>query len=126
MARQENCHGSVAATRFRARPCPRETEALAALSRRVCFCECRLLRRKTMPNTRPMPSVTRFGDHVRLELHSLDPRVATVVLERPERRNAVDRQVADALRAAFETFDADVSLAVAVMSGAGRPVCAVI
>lgn len=62
-----------------------------------------------------MPPVTRFGDHVRLELHLTDSRVATVVLDRPERRNAVDRQVADALRAAFETFDADNSLAVAVL-----------
>ncbi|MDN7181049.1 crotonase/enoyl-CoA hydratase family protein [Caballeronia sp. SEWSISQ10-4 2] len=77
-----------------------------------------------MADSRPMPSVTRFGDHVRLELHSLDPRVATVVLDRPERRNAVDRQVADALRAAFETFDADASLAVAVLWGAGGTFCA--
>ncbi|SAL56586.1 short chain enoyl-CoA hydratase [Caballeronia udeis] len=71
-----------------------------------------------------MPPVTRFGDHVRLELHPMDPRVATVVLDRPERRNAVDRQVADALRAAFETFDADNSLAVAVLWGAGGTFCA--
>jgi enoyl-CoA hydratase len=77
-----------------------------------------------MPDARPMPSVTRFGDHVRLELHPLDPRVATVVLDRPERRNAVDRQVADALRTAFETFDADASLAVAVLWGAGSTFCA--
>jgi enoyl-CoA hydratase len=80
--------------------------------------------RKTMPDARPMPSVTRFGDHVRLELHPLDPRIATVVLDRSERRNAVDRQVADALRAAFETFDADASLAVAVLWGAGGTFCA--
>jgi hypothetical protein len=26
-----------------------------------------------MVDARPMPSVTRFGDHVRLELHPLDP-----------------------------------------------------
>ena len=64
-----------------------------------------------------MPRVTHFGDHVRLELHPMDSRVATVVLDRPERRNAVDRQVADALRAAFETFDADHSLSVAVLWG---------
>ncbi|MGA7812999.1 MAG: hypothetical protein WCA53_08785, partial [Caballeronia sp.] len=55
-------------------------------------------------------TVTYFGDHVRLELHPLDPRVATVVLDRPERRNAIDRPMADALRAAFEAFDADPSL----------------
>jgi enoyl-CoA hydratase len=72
----------------------------------------------------PMPTVTHFGEHVRLELHPLDSRVATVVLERPERRNAVDRPVADALRAAFEAFDADSSLAVAVLWGAGGTFCA--
>src|ERR1700687_5814271 len=103
MARQENCHGSVAATRFRARPCPRATEALAALARRVCFRECRLLMRKTMPDARPMPSVTRFGDHVRLELHPLDPRIATVVLDRCERRNAGDRRGSGGLGGALGT-----------------------
>ncbi|MFT4432952.1 hypothetical protein [Caballeronia sp. 15715] len=59
--------------------------------------------------------VTRFGDHVRLELHPMDSRVTTVVLDRPERRNAVDRQVADALRAAFELFDAGPSMTVAML-----------
>ena len=71
-----------------------------------------------------MPQVTRFGDHVRLELHPMDSRVATVVLDRPERRNAVDRPVADALRAAFETFDGDQSLSIAVLWGAGGTFCA--
>jgi len=71
-----------------------------------------------------MPPVTRFGDHVRLELHPMDSRVATIVLDRPERRNAVDRPVADALRAAFESFDADHSLSVAVLWGAGGTFCA--
>ena len=69
-------------------------------------------------------TVTHFGDHVRLELHPLDPRVATVVLDRPERRNAIDRPMADALRAAFEAFDADPSLAAAVLWGAGGTFCA--
>jgi enoyl-CoA hydratase len=68
--------------------------------------------------------VTHFGEHVRLELHPLDPRIATVVLDRPERRNAVDRSLANALRAAFEAFDADASLAAAVLWGAGGTFCA--
>jgi len=72
----------------------------------------------------PVPTVTHFGEHVRLELHPLDPRIATVVLDRPERRNAVDRSVANALRAAFEAFDADASLAAAVLWGAGGTFCA--
>ena len=72
----------------------------------------------------PVPTVTHFGEHVRLELHPLDPRIATVVLDRPERRNAVDRPVANALRAAFEAFDADASLAAAVLWGAGGTFCA--
>jgi enoyl-CoA hydratase/carnithine racemase len=72
----------------------------------------------------PVPTVTHFGEHVRLELHPLDPRIASVVLDRPERRNAVDRSVANALRAAFEAFDADASLAAAVLWGAGGTFCA--
>jgi enoyl-CoA hydratase len=39
-----------------------------------------------------------FGDHVRIET---EDTVATIVLDRPERSNAVDRPTADALRAAF-------------------------
>jgi enoyl-CoA hydratase len=72
----------------------------------------------------PMPAIIRFGDHVRLETHPEDARVVTVVLDRPARRNAVDRAVADALRAAFEQFDADASRAVAVLWGAGGTFCA--
>ena len=33
--------------------------------------------------------------------------VTTVILSRPERRNAVDRETADSLVQAFEAFDAD-------------------
>src|ERR1700709_514758 len=89
-----------------------------SISGGVCSPACRLLRRK------PMSQVTRFGNHVRLELHPMDSRVATVVLDRPERRNAVNRPIADALRAAFEMFDADPSMAVAVLWGAGGTFCA--
>ena len=91
MPRLENSHGSVAATRFRARPCSRETGRSLLYPDVHAFRECRLLRRKTIPDAKPMPSVIRFGDHVRLELHPLDPRVATVVLDRSERRNAFNR-----------------------------------
>ncbi len=50
--------------------------------------------------------------------------VTTVILERPERRNAVDRETADALARAFEAFEADASASVAVLWGAGGTFCA--
>jgi enoyl-CoA hydratase len=45
--------------------------------------------------------------------------VTTVILDRPHVRNAVDRETADALLAAFEAFAADESARVAVLWGAG-------
>jgi enoyl-CoA hydratase len=50
--------------------------------------------------------------------------VTTVVLDRPERRNAVDRAAADALADAFHAFDADDGAAVAVLWGSGGTFCA--
>lgn len=49
---------------------------------------------------------------------------ALITLGRPERRNAVDRAMADALRTAFERFEADDTLRVAVLHGAGGYFCA--
>lgn len=53
-----------------------------------------------------------------------DGPVATIVLDRPHCRNAVDGPTAAALRAAFEAFEADDALAVAVLTGAGGHFCA--
>jgi len=53
-----------------------------------------------------------------------DSTVATIVLDRPHCRNAVDGPTAAALRAAFEAFEADDTLAVAVLAGAGGHFCA--
>src|SRR6266568_3949358 len=53
-----------------------------------------------------------------------DGAVVTVVLDRPEVRNAVDRASAEALSEAFGAFDADDSAAVAVLWGAGGTFCA--
>lgn len=53
-----------------------------------------------------------------------DGPVWTVVLDRPEVRNAVDTQHAQALLEAFESFDADPDAAVAVLWGAGGTFCA--
>ena len=50
--------------------------------------------------------------------------VTTVVLSRPERRNAVDGPTAAALASAFREFDADESASVAVLHGAGGTFCA--
>ena len=50
--------------------------------------------------------------------------VTTVILSRPDRRNAVDRPTADALSDAFLTFDRDPAAAVAVFYGEGGAFCA--
>ena len=51
-------------------------------------------------------------------------RVTTVILDRPEKRNAVDRPTATALAEAFRAFDDDPDSAVAVLWGAGGHFCA--
>jgi len=50
--------------------------------------------------------------------------VTTVILNRPEVRNAVDGPTAAALAGAFREFDADPDAAVAVLYGAGGTFCA--
>jgi enoyl-CoA hydratase len=50
--------------------------------------------------------------------------VTTVILARPERRNAVDGATAQALADAFRAFDADVDAAVAILHGEGGVFCA--
>jgi len=50
--------------------------------------------------------------------------VMTVILDRPEVRNAVDGPTAAALADAFREFDADPEAAVAVLFGAGGTFCA--
>lgn len=50
--------------------------------------------------------------------------VTTVILDRPEVRNAVDGPTAAALAEAFADFDADGDAAVAVLYGAGGTFCA--
>ena len=53
-----------------------------------------------------------------------DGDVLVVTIDRPEVRNAVDRPTAEALSAAFRSFDGDGGLAVAVLTGAGGYFCA--
>src|SRR5262245_33632106 len=49
--------------------------------------------------------------------------VAVVTMDRPERRNAIDRDHAGQLADAFRRFDADVASAVAVLTGAAATFC---
>ncbi|HJK91222.1 MAG TPA: crotonase/enoyl-CoA hydratase family protein [Polyangiaceae bacterium LLY-WYZ-15_(1-7)] len=53
-----------------------------------------------------------------------DGAVTTVVLDRPARRNAVDRATAEALAEAFRAFDADDAQQVAVLHGDHGTFCA--
>ena len=50
--------------------------------------------------------------------------VFTITLHRGAQRNAVDGPTAAALCAAFDTFEADPSLRVAVLHGGGGTFCA--
>ncbi|MEQ8179692.1 MAG: crotonase/enoyl-CoA hydratase family protein [Amphiplicatus sp.] len=57
-------------------------------------------------------------------LISRDGPVLTIVINRPERRNAVDRAAAERLASAFRAFDVDEALSVAILAGAGGQFCA--
>jgi enoyl-CoA hydratase len=50
--------------------------------------------------------------------------VAVVTIDRPDVANAIDRPTAEALADSFRRFDADESLAVAVLTGASGTFCA--
>jgi|SRR5579871_5084587 len=52
-----------------------------------------------------------------------DGPVTTIILSRPERRNAVDRPTADALADAFVRFERDAAASVAVLLGEGGTFC---
>jgi enoyl-CoA hydratase len=58
---------------------------------------------------------------VRVERHD---NIFTVILDRADVRNAVDRATAEALAAAFAEFDADPDLAVGVLAGDHGQFCA--
>ncbi len=54
----------------------------------------------------------------------IDGPVSTIIMSRPRQRNAVDRDMADRLRDAFERFEADDSQRVAVLWGEHGTFCA--
>jgi enoyl-CoA hydratase/carnithine racemase len=58
-----------------------------------------------------------------VEVRRPEPGVAVVVLNRPDRLNAVDRQMLAELRAAAERLRTDRSVGVVVLTGAGRAFC---
>jgi enoyl-CoA hydratase len=62
-----------------------------------------------------------MNDLVRVER---DGPVITVIINRPEARNAVNGPTAAALYAAFERFDRDDTASVAVLCGEGGTFCA--
>ena len=55
---------------------------------------------------------------------AVEGAVAVVTIDRPQVRNAVDRATAGALADAFRRFEAEESLAAAVLTGAGGAFCA--
>ncbi|QGZ60736.1 crotonase/enoyl-CoA hydratase family protein [Paraburkholderia acidisoli] len=64
---------------------------------------------------------TRVATHVATRAAS---HVATLVLDRPARRNAIDREVAEALAAAFARFESNDAWRAGVLWGAGGTFCA--
>ena len=65
--------------------------------------------------------MTRHDSGIRVEVAGA---ITTIIMDRPERRNAVDRQMAFALRDAFLAFEADESQRVAVLWGDHGTFCA--
>lgn len=56
--------------------------------------------------------------------YEVDGDLVVITIQRPERKNAVNRPCADALADAFRKFDADDSAKVAILTGAGATFCA--
>jgi enoyl-CoA hydratase/carnithine racemase len=75
-----------------------------------------------MTSTSPFSSF--FMSRATVTTTRADGGILLVCIDRPAQRNAVDRPTAAALVAAFERFDADPTLLVAVLHGAGGTVCA--
>ncbi|MGB7480074.1 MAG: crotonase/enoyl-CoA hydratase family protein [Burkholderiaceae bacterium] len=56
--------------------------------------------------------------------YSVDEAICTITINRPEKRNAVNGPVAAELRMAFERFQDDDAVRVAILTGAGGNFCA--
>jgi len=63
--------------------------------------------------------------HIRNQvIRKIEKPICTIILNRPEVRNAVNRETADLLAKAFQDFEEDEALHVAVLCGAGGHFCA--
>src|SRR6201987_3748721 len=68
-----------------------------------------------------------LGGRLRVSRAPMEPvrfevadRVATIVLDRPERKNAMNQQLKDELRACWQRVKADPDIWVAIITGAGE------
>lgn len=57
-------------------------------------------------------------------LYSAQDGVATVTLNRPDQRNAINPEVCDAIRSAFDEVEADSAVRCAILTGTGGLFCA--
>lgn len=57
-------------------------------------------------------------------LYRVEEHIATITLNRPDKRNAFNAEMFDACRAAFERADRDEAVRVIVLTGAGQNFCA--
>ena len=57
-------------------------------------------------------------------LYSIDERICTITLNRPDRLNAMSRSLLDELEVAFTTAKRDEGVSVVLLKGAGRSFCA--
>jgi enoyl-CoA hydratase/carnithine racemase len=64
------------------------------------------------------------GAEAALVQYRTDDHVAHITLNRPDKRNAINRPLAEALAAAVDRFASDDAARVAVLSGTGRGFCA--
>lgn len=56
--------------------------------------------------------------------YATDGSIAIITIDRPERRNAINRATAVALHDAWKQFDGDDAMSVAILTGAGDTFCA--
>jgi len=71
-----------------------------------------------------MSTSAQAGQENRALLEKREGRVATIILNRPERMNALNKDLVLALNDALARVEADQEIAVVVLAGAGRAFCA--
>src|SRR4051794_39489721 len=57
-------------------------------------------------------------------IYSVEEKIATITLNRPERMNALSRSLEGELHRAFDEADADPTAKVIILTGSGRAFCA--